>query len=178
MKNNKIRVTIIGSHGTGKTVIAKLISEKLNLPLITEVARNYDLKKIDRKSNIEKFRTIQKKILNDQLFYENSYENFVSDRSTIDNLAYWLSNCYSYASDNENEIYLSRSLNNVSNYSHIFLIKPEFSIKDDGFRDLDPIYQKKIEIIIDTILQIQKIRYFLLTGTISERLNYALKLIK
>jgi predicted ATPase len=87
-----MRVYFSGAHGTGKSTLARYISEKYNLPLLTEVARmvlseqelqvdslRYDLKTVDN---------YQKAIFKRQLEEENKLSNFVADRSLIDCLSY------------------------------------------------------------------------------------------
>lgn len=87
-----MKVYFTGCHGSGKTTCARYVSEKYNLPLVTEVARmvlsekelqldslRYDMNVVDE---------YQSQVFYRQLIEEAKYENFVSDRSAIDSLAY------------------------------------------------------------------------------------------
>lgn len=86
-----MKVYFVGAHSTGKTTCARYVSEKHNLPMITEVARQilsekelhldslrYDLNLVDDYQSQVFFRQIEK---------ESEHINFVSDRS-FDGLAY------------------------------------------------------------------------------------------
>lgn len=86
-----MKVYFVGSHSTGKTTCARYVSEKFNLPMITEVARavlsekelhldtlRYDMKLVD---------DYQGAIFHRQLEEEAKYKDYVSDRS-FDCLAY------------------------------------------------------------------------------------------
>lgn len=87
-----MKVYMTGSHSCGKTTLARYVSEKYSLPLITEVARmvlsekelqvdtlRYDLDVVD---------SYQKEVFRRQLLEEAKHFTFVSDRSAIDCLAY------------------------------------------------------------------------------------------
>ena len=87
-----MKIYFSGCHGSGKTTCARYVSEKYNLPLISEVARmvlsekelhvdtlRYDMKLVDE---------YQSQVFYRQLVEEAKYTDFVSDRSAIDNLAY------------------------------------------------------------------------------------------
>lgn len=86
-----MKVYFVGAHSTGKTTCARYVSEKYNLPMITEVARmilsekelhldslRYDMNLVDN---------YQELVFNRQIAEESKYDSFVSDRS-FDNLAY------------------------------------------------------------------------------------------
>lgn len=171
MKN---RIVIIGTHCTGKSTISKKISSILNIPLITECARNYDIPE----HPCDKLTEIQRCILNDQLIEEQKNENFISDRSTIDNIAYWIHNSSEYVLNKENKEYIEKAIKNVHTYTSIFLLEPEFPLVDDGFRSLDPIYQQRIDAIIKTILIVYDIQYTKVTGSIDERISKILETIR
>src|SRR3989338_2361059 len=141
------KIAIIGSQSTGKSVLGKELSKRMNIPLITELARRWNIEKV---SQIELIH-IQKELLRLQIKEENNNGQFISDRSTIDNLAYWLHNVSPIVDKEENEIYVNTALNNVKNYSTIFLLSPEFYPVDDGFRNTNIIYQLQIAEIINTI---------------------------
>lgn len=87
-----MRVYFSGSHGSGKTTCARYVSDKYNLPMISEVARmvlsekelqvdtlRYDISLVDK---------YQTQVFHRQLEEEAKYGAFVSDRSAMDALAY------------------------------------------------------------------------------------------
>ena len=86
-----MKVYFVGAHSTGKTTLARYVSKKYSIPMITEVARmvlsegesNLDSLRYDMDA-IDKYQT---DVFKRQLIEESKYPNFVSDRS-FDNLAY------------------------------------------------------------------------------------------
>lgn len=168
------KISIIGTQSSGKTTLAKELSQKLKLPMITEIARRWNIEKVSQIELVD----IQKEMLNIQILEENKYEQFISDRGTIDNLSYWLHNVADIVSYGENKRYQMKALMNVGKYSHIFLLKPEFYPVNDGFRNTNIIYQLQIAEVIDTIIRLYGIKYYRLTGTIENRVREAMKILE
>lgn len=87
-----MRVYFMGSHCTGKTTLCRYVSQKYNLPMITEVARSV---MSELELPLERIRTdlsavdqYQKKVFERQVQVEKSKgDSFVSDRA-FDNLGY------------------------------------------------------------------------------------------
>lgn len=180
MNNNKnetkYKIAIIGTQSSGKTTLAKELSQKLKIPLISEIARRFDRNKLSNKSSVE-YLSIQKQLLELQIEEELKYQSFISDRSTIDNLAYWIHNCSETINEIENMDYVRKALSNSNKYTHIFQLIPEFYPKDDGFRETNIIYQLQIAEVINTILHLNNIQHYRLTGTKEERINNAMKIL-
>ena len=146
MKYQKIGIT--GSHGTGKTTLAKKFSEELNLPFVSEVAREFDIPNLD----IESYCKIQKRLLFNQIETEGEYQSFVSDRTTIDNLAYWIVLCSAHASELDNKTYVRETRMHLSTYDKIYYVPITFEIKDDNFRFVSKSFQQTVDDVIRTIL--------------------------
>ena len=168
------KIAIIGSQSTGKTTIGNQLSKRLNIPLITELARKWDIEKATQTELIH----IQKELLKLQIYEENSNVQFISDRSTIDNLAYWLHNVSPIVDREENSIYVKTALDNAKNYSHVFLLAPEFYPVNDGFRNINIIYQLQIAEVIHTILMLYNIPHYRLSGTVENRVQKAMEILE
>lgn len=168
-----MRIAIIGTHGTGKTTLAKMLSGIFKIPILGECARNHDIKN----ANPDEYVKIQKDILIEQIAAESKHPSFVSDRSTIDNLAYWIHSCARMVDDSINKKYINTSLENAKKYTTIFLLVPEFYPRDDGFRDTNLIFQLQIAETINTILYLHQIPHYILRGTVYERLQRAIDII-
>jgi nicotinamide riboside kinase len=86
-----MKIFFVGAHSTGKTTCARYVSEKYNLPMITEVARavlsEKELHLDSLRYNMDLVDDYQESIFFRQLSEEKKYETFVSDRS-FDCLAY------------------------------------------------------------------------------------------
>src|SRR4051794_27516118 len=87
-----MRIYFVGSHATGKTTMARWVSRRYGLPMITEVARgvlaeletNFDALRTD----MEMVADYQRRVFERQIATERLQEKgFVSDRA-FDNLAY------------------------------------------------------------------------------------------
>ena len=87
-----MKIYFSGAHSTGKSTLARHISQKYNLPMISETARmilseqemqidtlRYDLDTVDK---------YQQQVFDRQISEEQKYFEFVSDRSIVDILAY------------------------------------------------------------------------------------------
>lgn len=90
-----MRIAITGAHGTGKTTLAQALSEKLGLPLIAEqarlVAKRMGVKNCEELLRNPKLaREFQERVLEEQIRAQLAHpEGFVSDRCTLDCIAYW-----------------------------------------------------------------------------------------
>lgn len=168
------KIAIIGSQSTGKSTLASELSKRLNIPLIKEIARKWDIEKATQTELIH----IQKELLELQIREENINGQFISDRGTVDNLSYWLHNVSPIVDKEENKLYVKTALDNVKNYSHIFLLTPEFYPVDDGFRNTNIIYQLQIAEVINTILRLYNIKHYKLSGTIENRIQKAMIILK
>ncbi len=169
-----MRIAVIGTHSTGKTTLAKALSRELNIPVIEECARSHDIKH----ASVEEYIKIQENILAEQIKAESKHQNFISDRSTIDNLAYWIHSCAPMVDAVTNRSYTKTALENVTTYTNIFLLVPEFYPRDDGFRDTNIIYQLQIAETINTILYLHQIPHHVLSGSVDERLRHAMRILQ
>jgi predicted ATPase len=88
-----MKVYFVGAHGTGKTTLARYVSEQYKLPMITEVARmvlsEKEYKLDTLRHDINLVDEYQEQVFYRQMAEENKFKSsFVSDRSALDVLAY------------------------------------------------------------------------------------------
>jgi len=87
-----MRIYFIGSHSTGKTTMARFVSKKYGLPMISEVARGV-LAELETpfeklRADIDMVNLYQRRVFERQIQVEKNFTSgFVSDRA-FDNLAY------------------------------------------------------------------------------------------
>jgi nicotinamide riboside kinase len=87
-----MRIYFIGSHSTGKTTMARFVSKRYGLPMISEVARGV-LAELETpfeklRADIDMVNLYQRRVFERQIEVEKTYTSgFVSDRA-FDNLAY------------------------------------------------------------------------------------------
>ena len=172
-----MKVYLIGAHSSGKSTLARYISEKYNMPMITEVARQIlsekELHLDSLRSNLDVVDNYQKDIFYRQIEEEKKYDQFVSDRSF---------DCLAYAAQHSrilNKLLNSNEMNNyinslMSNYSYIFFVRPSrATMKDDGVRESlswDGIIQ--IDAQIKFLLKMFNLRHFQInTDSMQERVQ-------
>ncbi|MCL6478776.1 MAG: ATP-binding protein [Peptococcaceae bacterium] len=132
-----MRIGITGAHGTGKTSLARALSQKLSLPLIAERARIV-AEKLGIKSSEELLRDknlareFQVSVLLAQVGTEDAFlQGFVSDRTVLDCLAYW--RLYGLCEEGEvGRTYVNQCLTRA--YDILIYIPPEITADGDGFR--------------------------------------------
>lgn len=134
-----MKVYFVGSHSTGKTTLARYVSQQYKLPLITEVARmvlseneyqldtlRYDVSLVDK---------YQKDVFFRQLAEEGKYSDYVSDRSF---------DCLAYAAQHTRILPELLSAPELAIYltglhapdSFIFFVRPsKATLKADGVRE-------------------------------------------
>jgi len=133
-----MKVFVIGAHSSGKSTLAKYISQKYNLTLLPEVARQIlaeqELQIDSLRSNMDLVNDYQMRIFNRQIEQEQKYENFVSDRSILDVLAYSAQHTNilpKLIKDKE----LNRQIEKLKK-SIIFFVRPsKATMKEDGIRE-------------------------------------------
>ncbi len=188
MKNDSLRIAFIGAHGTGKTTLAKVVSEKLNLPLIAEGVREkmvyyknegYDKYDLDHYGGV--FQLFQDELLIERLFEENEKVHFISDRSTIDNFAYYATNqICKPLSEKTFKAYEYLCLSQSKKYSHLFLVPVSFPAVADGVRETTYQSQIIIENFIRGFCEKNNIRYIEIDtncNTVEERVKFVLDVV-
>lgn len=167
------RIAIVGSFSTGKTTLAEVLAQHLDLPLLPEVARQViELGfKLDKDATPETETLIFLKQFNNEL----STGEFVGDRSMIDVMAYagWVLDnqvrCKETALWDECVKLAERRLR--GNYSHVFYLPIEFPIVLDGLRPDDPAFQQEIDDRMLMLLKSHDLDYVTLTGSVEERVK-------
>ena len=165
-----MRIAFAGTHGAGKTTLARALAEKLDLPLITDRARSAaqelgiahagELREDRRKAML-----FQYAVLVRQLAEEARHPaGFVSDRSTLDFLAYW--QAYGLPA---NPAYEKLCLGN--RYRLLVYVPAEFPPEEDGFRDPDPAFQREVDRRIRGLLTVVPRPAVLVSGPVEDRLR-------
>ena len=170
-----MKIAITGSFCTGKTTLAKDLSEATGFRMLPEVARLMieEGYKLDKEVTPE----IEHEIIKRQVFLElgGVYEDIIADRCLIDIAAY-CSVLFKNEHDFLNEVSYKLSR---ARYDFIFYLEPEFSIEDDGIRSTDIKFQKQVD---KQIIKILKTKFFpnwyKISGTPKERVSKILKIIK
>lgn len=173
-----MKVYVSGAESGGKSTICRYIREKYKLPMINEVARSVLAEKeinLDLlRTNLDLVDSYQTAIFYKQIEEEVKFDNFISDRSVIDCLAY--SGAYSRVlpqliSDNKLKCHIAKLKN--EKYC-IFFIRPQKSIMvSDGVRE-HLVWENMVSIDanIKFLLKMFDLKYFEInTPSMQERIN-------
>lgn len=182
--NKPFRIILVGAHGTGKSTLAKKLSELLDLKVVESVAREFmkDMKYIDDCGVIDK-RMPKSKIesVKQNILCSLSRWDFVRwldldvimTRSPLDTLAYakvdpacdWVY---------KNNVTIMKECEKFMNAlkNSIFIYLPiEFDIEDDGCRPMDKQYQKDVDKAMREVMHEFGIKPLVVTGAVKERVE-------
>lgn len=169
-----MRILFTGAQGTGKTTLIERFEElQPSLYKIKGVTRKV-LKQNDFKPNENSTDECQNAIFNAKRKELERSGSFMSERSLIDVFAY---TSYQYRRGKCSYKELANEMSNLTEYirSHkddVYVFFPvEFELKDDGVRSVDKEYQKEISDIIWETINALDVHYFVVTGTIDERVK-------
>lgn len=175
-----MKIAISGSHGVGKTTLARALAKELGLPMISEVAR--DVAKKQGFKTTEQIRhafKLQRMIYQLSVYHtqikaeEDSWRGFIADRSIFDVVAY----CIYYDLPLGLVEYLrSDAINHSRRYDLIIYCPvPGGGLENDGFRLLDKESQKMVDNSLQILLQFTKCPVLRLTRN---RENWKYKVLK
>lgn len=155
-----MKIGLTGTSCSGKTTLAKQLSEYFNFDIVKEIARNYEQKDLE-------YEHTQYNILFDQIRAEMfSNRNVITDRTAIDNYIY-------ISKSHKPKMYLLNLIRTWSQtYDVIFLCK-KLSFIEDGFR-----INTDIEDDIISFMKNNLIEYEILDGNEKERFKNAKNIIK
>ncbi|MBI4596280.1 MAG: ATP-binding protein [Candidatus Tectomicrobia bacterium] len=170
------RIAIIGAQGTGKTTLAKAVSEELSLPLICEGAREISellqIKSPDQ-VHLQLAMFLQQAILIRQIILERCIGNFISDRSTVDCFVYWQRLVGSNIEPDITRLYERAAKEHAQGYQLLVFCPIEFPLTDDSFRYTNEQFQGEIDCLLRTTIQNWKLenRTLFVTGSPDMRLK-------
>ena len=160
-----MKIVITGSHGTGKSTLARQYPNKLN-----EVARSL-IEEWGHPNTFDedKFDLFETEIIKRQISEELRLKDFISDRCVIDVLAY----CTLMASPKTTRIIADKvqSYLQENTYDIIFYIPIEFEMEKDGVRYEDEQLRVIVDLQIQKYLKRYKLKYTVLTGSIEQRIE-------
>ena len=160
-----MRIYFIGSHSSGKTTLARYVSQQYKIPMITEVARQIlsekELHLDSLRTNLDVVDEYQKTIFYRQLEEEQKFESYVSDRSF---------DCLSYAAQHSRILSKLLATRELSSYldilkhseSIIFFVRPsKATMRADGVREsLNWDGVVAIDAMTKMLLEMFELRYF------------------
>ena len=169
-----IRITIMGSHGTGKTTLARALAERLNFTYIQDVVREEAVKKgfvINENTPPE----VQLWLLMRQWELETTTRgSWVADKSLFDYLVYG----DLVLKDEDVKKVIRKIVQQNAKYDYVLYLPIEFPMEEDGIRSVDPKFREKIDRLFRKCLDEFGVKYIVLSGSVEERIEQALAHIK
>tara|TARA_R110002020_G_scaffold131482_1_gene293952 strand:+ start:13996 stop:14577 length:582 start_codon:yes stop_codon:yes gene_type:complete len=158
------RIFICGPSGVGKTTLANRISKVLDIPFISTSG-----KALWKTYNILSHKHLIEKTLDDPLGFGFDYqmellllrkerlknlESFVTDRSPIDNLVYFISQLGPFMTENDMKQYMNLCEEALRIYTKGVFIPflKSFPLEDDGARITNRYYQQYINNIFNLVI--------------------------
>lgn len=151
----QVRIGFVGCSGTGKTTMARWVSETYGIPINPIGSRSvakemgfqspYDVDAAGKRGRFQELLQLSK------LEWEKNRTSFVSDRTYVDELAYTLL----HDSKAVTEKYLANVIEGMALYTHVILFPRSVfqNLGDDPQRLHDSIYHEMFEMIAEAGLR-------------------------
>jgi len=146
-----MKIGIMGTHGTGKSGFALQMAAKLKkiwpgvqIGIVSEIARDCPFP-VNKDTSVEAQLWIYHAQMKAELEMSVKNEILVCDRTVLDGMAYTKEAGFM-------EIFeecFYNALSWLDTYDEIYWCRPQTAIADDGFRDMDPAFQSRIDLIIE-----------------------------
>lgn len=155
MTNRPRRVAFAGASGTGKSTLTDFLAAEYRLPTNPVGSRSvskamgfdspYDVDKAGKRAEF------QHRLVTEKRAWEDAHESFVTDRTTLDNLAYTMVHDV-HCIDDE---LLSSVVAGVSRYTHIFYcpVSAFCAVGGDPMRVDSKTYQTLFDVVIHGLLK-------------------------
>ena len=160
-----MKVVFCGAHGVGKSTLSTLLSEKLWLPILHDIV--VDAHRLGFVINENTPMETQMRLTGKQLEQEKVHPRFIGDKCIFDYYIY----AEALNMDKEMTNVIKKIALQTHAYDHVFFIKPEFAIVDDGLRSTNIEFQKAVDTVYENFLKEYAIPYTYLTGNVEERMK-------
>jgi len=165
-----MKIGICSTHSTGKTTMATNIRNILSIPMIKEVARSSPLIINEEASPVQQL-WIFSAMLQKEVEFDYRFDDFVCDRTLLDNYAYMAASLRAEDTDliKNMVIAIGQFLASwIKTYDIIIYLAPDIPMVDDGVRSTDKEYQLVIDEVIKQLLD--GIKYYKIEGERREEL--------
>lgn len=177
-----MKIGITGTHGVGKSTLARSVATRLGISLIPESARRvreegFTVLTEDTETTLE----AELAMFGYQIVEEQKVSNFVSDRMLLDYVVYVKSLLPRFPNS------MLKSMEDFTldyvnyQYDYIFYVPIEFILPKDDFRAINIEEQKLID--SEILKELEKLRkdykkeYYIIEGNREERTNKILRVV-
>jgi nicotinamide riboside kinase len=172
-KMGKRKIGVVGTHGVGKTSLCKNLATLFDCSMVAEVARTCPLP-INQVATAEtQWWILKQQIWQEMLTVESGKDVIICDRTTLDQIAY-IHDLYmrGVIKMGDRRELMRLATNWIGTYDAFIFVRPDGKPpKDDGVRDTDPDFQRRIDGEISRLLQGHL--YAEVRGTKAEMLSQA-----
>lgn len=149
-----MRVAFAGASGTGKTTLAEYVAETWHLPLNPVGSRSvakamgfdnpYDVDAAGKRAEF------QRRLVTEKCRWESDQEAFVTDRTTLDNIAYTMLHDV-HAVDDE---LLADAVSGYQRYTHVIYcpFRTFFNASGDPNRVKEKVYHELFDVVIEGLI--------------------------
>ena len=143
-----MRIGVSGSAGTGKTTLCKALAEHLGLPYIPDPTSDVLLEQ-GRKTwaglkDTRARKAIRLDVLDRKIKADMAAEAFVSEKTAIDYLAYWLQNQAEFETKEQNQSVVELVRGHLPRYTHRIFMPYRSDIEWAENRNQDPVHNLKV----------------------------------
>ncbi|MFO0744895.1 MAG: ATP-binding protein [Myxococcota bacterium] len=143
-----MRIGIVGAAGTGKTTLAKALAAHLGAPYLPDYVQTV-LRELGRDSwrgvsDPKERRRIREEGLRRKIAAEADAERFVSDKTVVDYLAYWLQNQSEHEELTTNNAFVARCQTAVKRYDALVFLPYRAVVEHAVGRSTDPVHNLKV----------------------------------
>lgn len=147
-----LKIAFIGSHGVGKTTLCFDLASRLKrlglgVDIVKEVVRGCPLP-INQDTTLEAQAWIMHTQIAEEIASAALYEAVICDRSVLDNYAYLV---HKMGRRQEYDLLTSRW---IPTYSGLFKVPVLDAPAFDGMRDVSGTFQREIDDVIETLLEV------------------------
>jgi len=143
-----MRIGILGAAGTGKTTLAKALATHLGAAYVTDfvpvVLREKGRDSWRGVSDVKERRRIREEALRRKIVAEGEHEAFVSDKTVVDYLAYWLQNQSEHEDLTTNKAFVDKVKAAVARYDLIVALPYREVVEHAVGRSTDPVHNLKV----------------------------------
>ena len=171
-----MKIGLCGTMSVGKTTLIKELSKLPQFKDFTAVTeRSQYLNSLGIPLNHETTIEGQTIFLAERVT-ELMQDKIITDRTIIDVMAF--TECATHTSYMDADAFIEYARRFVGQYDYIFYISPEgIGIEDNGVRETDATYRKKIDESIQMLLLKYRPHHYTLKGSTEERIKQMLEII-
>ena len=175
-----MKVSIFGTHYTGKTTLAKILAQKTNLiynqtDQSIEIAKSMNINSLDKLENMDiNYKWLfQIKMLES---LKKTINNSIADGNSISCIPYGKKLLKeSFINSETGKAIINEAIENSNNYDYLFYLPPEFDFKIDSFRHNGDNFRM---LVAKELLDNIKGNYKVLTGSVEDRIKTAKYVMK